>query len=81
MKALHEAALIRAYRTLATGLGGSAVTTALTGAIAAAAGTGDDAVKVALFAAGASIATTVVSAVGSFWRGVAKGLPEAAGEE
>lgn len=77
MKALHRAAAIRAYRTLATGLGGSAVTTAITGAVVALAGTDQEAVSAALLAAGASLLTTVVSAFGSFWRAVAQGLPEA----
>lgn len=69
MKALHKAAAIRAYRTLATGLGGSAVTTALVALFT-------DGQSAAL-AAGVALGTTVVSAFGSFWNGVANGLPEA----
>ncbi len=74
MRALHRAALIRAYRTLATGLGGSAVATALAGVIAAA--VGGQPVSTAAIAAAGALASTVVSAAGSFWRGVAGGLPE-----
>lgn len=73
---LHRAALIRAYRTLAQGLGGSAVTTALAAVIAAAAG-GEQTLNVALLAAAASLGTTLQAAFGSFWQGVAQGLPEA----
>lgn len=69
MKELHKAALVRAYRTLATGLGGSAVATALASVVTG----GVAAVPVALGAVGA----VVVSALSSFWMGVAKGLPEA----
>lgn len=69
MKALHRAAARRAYRTLAQGLGGSAVTGAL-----AAAFTDPTTAKVAIISA---LGTTVVAAFGSFWQGVAAGLPEA----
>ena len=75
MLPLHRAALIRAYRTLAQGLGGSAVSTALAAVIAALAG--GEAPRVALIAAAASVGTVVVAAVASFWQGVALGLPEA----
>lgn len=74
MTALHKAAAKRAYRTLAQGLGGSAVTTALTaGVVAVAEG---DAGQAALVAAAVAVGTTVVTAFGSFWQGVAAGLPE-----
>lgn len=76
MKNLHKAALTRAYRTLATGLGGSATATAMTAAITALVGAGEDAPRNALIALAASLGTTVVSAFTSFWRGVAGGLPE-----
>ncbi|MCR6649693.1 MAG: hypothetical protein NVV70_16740 [Cellulomonas sp.] len=69
MKALHKAAAIRAYRTLATGLGGSAVTTAAVALLTDG--------KSALLAAGVAVGTVVVSAAASFWNGVANGLPEA----
>lgn len=75
MTALHKAAARRAYRTLAQGLGGSTVTTALFAAIVAVAE--GDAGRAALIAAAVSIATTVATAFGSFWQGVAAGLPEA----
>lgn len=77
MKTLHRAALERAYRTFAQGLGGSATATALAALIAALAGSGDQAARVALIAAVASIGSTVVAAFTSFWQGVARGLPEA----
>ena len=69
MKELHKAALVRAYRTLATGLGGGAVATALAALFTG----GAEAVPVLIGAVGA----VLVSAVTSFWLGVAKGLPEA----
>lgn len=69
MKALHRAAAIRAYRTFATGLGGSAVTTALIALL-----TDPGTAKVGAVAA---LGATLISAFGSFWQGVAKGLPEA----
>ncbi len=77
MKTLHRAALKRAYRTFAQGLGGSATATALAALVAAMAGAGDEAPQVALIAAAASIGSTVVAAFTSFWQGVALGLPEA----
>lgn len=71
---LHKAALRRAYRTLAQGLGGSTVVTAVTAVVAA---LGDaDAVRTAGLAALISVGTTIATAVGSFWQGVAAGLPE-----
>lgn len=71
---LHKAALRRAYRTLAQGLGGSTVVTAVTAVVAA---LGDaDAVRTAGLAALISVGTTIATAVGSFWQGVAQGLPE-----
>lgn len=76
MRSLHTAALRRAYRTLAQGLGGSAVTTALV-AVITALGTDADAGRTALLAAGVAVGTTLVTAFGSFWQGVAQGLPEA----
>lgn len=69
MRALHRAALIRAYRTLATGLGGSAVSVAAVAILT----DGRD----ALPAAAAALGAVVVSAAASFWNGVARGLPEA----
>lgn len=69
MKQLHRAAARRAYRTLAQGLGSTAVVTA----IAALATDG----KAALPVAGIALANAVVTAFGSFWQGVAQGLPEA----
>ncbi len=75
MKALHAAALRRAYRTLAQGLGGSAVTTALVAVITALA-TDADAGRTALLAAAATVGNSIVAAIGSFWQGVAQGLPE-----
>lgn len=68
MKALHRAALVRAYRTLAQGLGGSAVATALLALI-----TDGETARVGLIAA---LGTTLVAALTSFWQGVAAGLPE-----
>jgi len=76
MSALHRAALVRAYRTLAQGLGGSAVSTALVAVIASLAG--GETGRTALIAAGASLGAVVVAAFGSFWQGVALGLPETA---
>ena len=75
MLSLHRAALIRAYRTLAQGLGGSAVTTALVAVVASLAG--GEAPRTALIAAGATVAAAVLAALASFWQGVARGLPEA----
>lgn len=74
MSALHCAALVRAYRTLAQGLGGSAVVTALVAVVAAASDA--DALRSALLAAGIAVGTVFATAVGSFWQGVAAGLPE-----
>ena len=81
MVSLHKAALRRAYRTLAQGLGGSTVVTAIT-AVAAAVGDAD-ALRSAGLAALISVGTTIATAVGSFWQGVAAGLPEVevSGEE
>lgn len=76
MKQLHRAALTRAYRTLAQGLGGSATATALAALVAAVVGGGAEAVETALVAASASLATTLFAAFTSFWQGVAHGLPE-----
>lgn len=75
MKKLHRAAARRAYRTLAQGLGGSAVITTLTGVLTALA-TDADAVKTAALAAAVAVGTVISTAVGSFWQGVAQGLPE-----
>jgi hypothetical protein len=69
MKALHRAALTRAYRTLAQGLGGSAVTTALVAIFVS----GESAVKAALV----TVATVIIGAATSFFQGIAEGLPEA----
>lgn len=69
MKALHRAAFKRAYRTLAQGLGGAALTAALAAVIT-------DPTTTAT-AALAALASTVVAAFASFWQGVAQGLPEA----
>lgn len=69
MNTLHRAALKRAYRTLAQGLGGSAVTTALVALVT----DGQSAGEAALVAT----ATVVVASFASFWQGVAQGLPEA----
>lgn len=74
MKALHAAALRRAYRTLAQGLGGSTVVTALVAVVAALSDA--DAARTALLAAAIAVGTTIVTALGSFWQGVAQGLPE-----
>lgn len=75
MKALHRAALRRAYRTLAQGLGGSAVVTAIVAVVAA---SGDhDAASAAVQAGVIAVGTVVATAFGSFWQGVAAGLPEA----
>lgn len=75
MLSLHRAALIRAYRTLAQGLGGSAVSTALVAVIASLAG--GEAPRTALIAAGATVGSALIAASASFWQGVARGLPEA----
>ena len=69
MLTLHKAALIRAYRTLAQGLGGSAITTALTALLV----DGETALKAAGIAAG----TVLIMAIASFFQGVVAGLPEA----
>lgn len=74
MKSLHQAALVRAYRTLAQGLRGSAVSTAAVAVITAAAS--GDTLRTALVALAATLGTTVVAAFSSFWEGVSKGLPE-----
>jgi hypothetical protein len=76
MNKLHRAALTRAYRTLAQGLGGSATATALAALIAAMVGGGTDTAQTALVAAAASLGASVVAAFTSFWQGVAGGLPE-----
>lgn len=68
MKSLHRAAAIRAYRTLAQGLAGGAVTTALVAVVT----DGRSALTAALVALG----TVAVSSGASFWQGVAAGLPE-----
>lgn len=72
MKALHKAALIRAYRTLAQGLAGSAVSVALIALI-----TDGQAAVAGLIAA---LGAVVIAAAVSFWQGVAKGLPEVGDE-
>lgn len=69
MKNLHKAALVRAYRTLAQGLGGTTVAGAL-----ALIFTDPANAKSAVFVA---LGSAVVAAVISFWQGVAQGLPEA----
>lgn len=79
MKDLHRAAAKRAYRTLAQGLGGSAVTTAVVASVVALAE--GDAGKAALVAAGVAIANTVITAGASFWQAVAAGLPEVQGSQ
>lgn len=79
MKNLHRAAAIRAYRTLSQGLGSSAVITALVAVITALA-TDASTFKAALLAAAVAVGTVVMAAIGSFWQGVAKGLPEASDE-
>lgn len=76
MKELHKAALVRAYRTLATGLAGAATTTGLTALIAALVGAGTLTPVLALTALGASVGGVVVSAWGSYWRAVSQGIPE-----
>lgn len=73
---LHKAALRRAYRTLAQGLGGSTTATALTAVITAAVGAGEDTARNALIALAATLGSTIVAALTSFWQGVAQGLPE-----
>ena len=73
MRALHKAALVRAYRTLAQGLAGSAVTTALVALVSGQTAAGS--------AALVAIGTAIVGALTSFWSGVAKGLPEAEEED
>ena len=77
MKTLHRAALVRASRTLAQGLGGSAVTTALVALVATIADA--DTARTAALAAAIAVGTTLATAVASFWQGVAAGLPEAEG--
>ena len=72
---LHRAALTRAYRTLAQGLGGSAVVTALVALVAALGGDADT-LRAAGLAAVIAVGTAVATAIGSFWQGVAAGLPE-----
>jgi len=73
---IHKAALTRAYRTLAQGLGGSATATALTAAITAAVGAGEDTARNALIALAATLGSTIVASFTAFWQGVAYGLPE-----
>ena len=73
---LHRAAAVRAYRTLAQGLGGSAVVTASVALVAALGGDADT-LRVAALAAVIAVGTALVAAIGSFWQGVAQGLPEA----
>lgn len=73
MRTLHHAALVRAYRTLAQGLGGSALSVALIAIFT----DGEAAVP----AIGAALGTTLVAAVTSFWQGVAAGLPEVEDDE
>lgn len=77
MKNLHKAALKRAYRTLAQGLGSSVVLSAGTALIASAVGQGEQTLRAAGAVLIVSAGTAVLSAVGSFWQGVAQGLPEA----
>ena len=67
MRDLHKKALIRAYRTFAQGLAGSALVTTVVGIL-----NGTDTVRTVL----TGVATIVVTAFLSFWQGVAKGLPE-----
>jgi hypothetical protein len=74
MNKLHKAALLRAYRTLAQGLGGSAVTSGLVALVMAMT---DGNMKVAALTLCSSVASVCVAAVASFWQGVARGLPEA----
>lgn len=77
MKSLHRAAFIRAYRTLAQGLAGSAVTTVLVATLTAALGAGDQSLRNAGITAAVSLGTIFLTALASFWQGVAAGLPEA----
>jgi len=77
MTALHKAALKRAYRTLAQGLGGSATATALTAMLTALVGQSEHTALAASIAAAATLGSTLVAAFTSFWQGVALGLPEA----
>lgn len=67
MRDLHKKALIRAYRTFAQGLAGSALVTTIAGVIE-----GSNTVRTVL----TGVATIVVTAFLSFWQGVVKGLPE-----
>jgi hypothetical protein len=76
MRDLHKAALVRAYRTLATGLGGTAISTGLVALISSLAGAGEMTAKAALLALAGSLGAVLVSAVGSFWRAVSQGIPE-----
>lgn len=69
VKQLHKAAARRAYCTLAQGFGGYAFITALVAVF-----TDPQTAKIAIFAA---LGTTLATAFGSFWQGVAAGLPEA----
>lgn len=80
MRDLHTAALKRAYRTLAQGLGSSAVITTLV-TVVTAIGTDADTLRTAALAAAIAVGTAVAAAVGSFWQAVAQGLPEALGDE
>lgn len=68
MKTLHKAAALRAYRTLAQGLASGTVITALVAVITDG--------QSALIAATVALGTVLATAVGSFWQGVAAGLPE-----
>lgn len=68
MRNIHRAAAIRAYRTLATGLGGAALTVPLVAAFTE----GKGAVPAIVAALGA----VIVSSFASFFVGVAAGLPE-----
>lgn len=69
MKALHRAAAVRAYRTLATGLAASTVVTSSVALIT----DGRQAVPALLITLG----TVAAQSAASFWHGVASGLPEA----
>lgn len=77
MRELHRAAFKRAYRTLAQGLGSSAVTTGTVGLVVALLGQDGQATRAAVLTAAISVTTAILAAVASFWQAVAGGLPEA----
>lgn len=78
MASLHRAALRRAYRTLAQGLGGSATATALTALVMALTSADGASWRPAALVAASTVGSALVAAWSAYWVGIKRGLPEVA---